>query len=212
MVAKRSARHERTQAINQARALVLTGPDELRARFAGLRAAALAEAVGALRPRPGDAADYALRVALRELGRRVEFLDAQIARLDELIVPLVTARAPGLPSLYGVGPDTAALLLIAAGDQPERLRSEAAWAHMCAVAPDPRLLGQDPPAPAQPRREPRGQPRPVAHRDHPDERPPRHPRLRQAEHRRRPAGEGDHPLPEAVRRPRGLPLPAWLTS
>src|SRR5690242_4484504 len=65
MVAKRSARHERTQAINQARALILTGPDELRARFAGLRAAALAEAVAALRPRPGDAADYSLRIALR---------------------------------------------------------------------------------------------------------------------------------------------------
>ena len=51
MVAKRSARHERTQAINQARALILTGPDELRARFGGLRAAALAEAVaGAAAP------------------------------------------------------------------------------------------------------------------------------------------------------------------
>ena len=65
MVAKRSARHERTQAINQARALILTGPDELRARFAGLRPAALAGAVAALRPRPGDAAGYPLRVALR---------------------------------------------------------------------------------------------------------------------------------------------------
>ena len=52
MVARRSARHERTQAINQARALILTGPDELRARFAGKRAAALAEAVAALRPAP----------------------------------------------------------------------------------------------------------------------------------------------------------------
>ena len=50
MVDGRSARHERTQAINQARALILTGPDELRARFAGLRAAALAEAVAALPP------------------------------------------------------------------------------------------------------------------------------------------------------------------
>jgi transposase len=69
----RSARHERTQAINRARALILAGPDELRARFAGLRAGALAEAVAALRPRPGDAAGYPLRVALRELGRRVEF-------------------------------------------------------------------------------------------------------------------------------------------
>ena len=67
MVAKRSARHERTQAINQARALILTGPDELRARFGGLRAAALAEAAAALRPRPGDAAEYSLRIALREL-------------------------------------------------------------------------------------------------------------------------------------------------
>jgi transposase len=120
MVAKRSARRERTQAVNQARALILTGPDELRARFAGKPAAALAEAVAALRPRPGDAAEYAVRVALRELGRRIEFLDAQIGRLDDLIVPLVTARAPGLPGLYGVGPDTAALLLIAAGDHPLR--------------------------------------------------------------------------------------------
>src|SRR5205807_4211816 len=49
--------------------------------------------------------------------------------------PLVAARAPGLLALHGVGPDTAALLLVAAGDHPERLRSEAAWAHLCAVAP-----------------------------------------------------------------------------
>jgi transposase len=142
MVAKRSARHERTQAINQARALALTGPDELRVRLAGKRAAAFAEAIAALRPRPGGAADYSLRVALRELGRRVQFPGDQIARLDELIVPLVTARAPGLLSRYGVGPGTAALLLVAAGDEPERLRSEAAWAHMCAVAPIPASPGK----------------------------------------------------------------------
>jgi transposase len=142
MVAKRSARNERTQANGQARALILTGPDELRARFAGHRAAALAAGIAALRPRPGDAAEYAVRVALREPVRRVEFPGAQIERLDDLIVPLVTVRAPGLLGLYGVGPDTAALLLIAAGDRPERLRSEAAWAHMCAVAPIPASSGK----------------------------------------------------------------------
>ena len=142
MVAKRSACRERTQAINQARALILTGPDELLTRLAGKRAAALAEAAAALRPRPGDAAEYSVRVALRGLGRRVGFPGAQIGRLDELIVPLVAVRAPGLLSLYGVGPDTAALLLIAAGDHPERLRSEAAWAHMCAVAPIPASSGK----------------------------------------------------------------------
>src|SRR5690348_5763506 len=142
MVAKRSARNERTQAVNQARSLIVTGPDDLRARFARHSAAALAEAIAALRPRPGDAAQYAVRIALRELGRRVEFLDGQLDRLDDLIIPLVTARAPGLPRLYGVGPDTAALLLIAAGDRPERLRSEAAWAHLCAVAPIPASSGK----------------------------------------------------------------------
>jgi transposase len=142
MVAKRSARAERTQTINQARALILTGPDDLRDRFAHHTAAALVAGAAALRPRPGDAAGYATRVAVRELGRRAEFLEDQIARLDELIVPLVTARASGLLGLYGVGPDTAALLLVAAGDHPERLRSEAAWAHLCGVAPIPASSGK----------------------------------------------------------------------
>jgi hypothetical protein len=44
--------------------------------------------------------------------------------------------------LYGAGPDTTALLLVAAGDHPERLRSEAAWAHLCAVAPIPASSGR----------------------------------------------------------------------
>jgi transposase len=85
---------------------------------------------------------YAIQVALRELGRRVQFLDAQQNRLDELISPLVTARAPGLLALHGVGPDTAALLLVAAGDHPERLRSESSWAHLCGVAPIPASSGK----------------------------------------------------------------------
>jgi transposase len=126
MAAKRSARSERTQTINQARALVLTGPDDLRARFARHTVAALVAGLA----------------SLRELGRRAEFLDGQIERLDELIIPLVTARAPSLLALHGVGPGTAALLLIAAGDHPERLRPEAAWAHLCAVAPIPASSGK----------------------------------------------------------------------
>ena len=142
MVAKRSARAERTQTINQARALILTGPDDLRARFSQHAPADLVAELAALRPRPGDVVGYATRVAVRELGRRAGFLDRQLGRLDELIVPLVTARAPGLLAFYGVGPDTAALLLVAAGDHPERLRSEAAWAHLCAVAPIPASSGK----------------------------------------------------------------------
>ena len=142
MVAKRSARSERVQTINQARALVVTGPDDLRTRFARHTAAGLVSGLASLRPRPGDVVGYATRIALRELGRRAEFLDAQLERLDELIAPLVAARAPSLLALHGIGPDTAALLLVAAGDHPERLRSEAAWAHLCAVAPIPASSGK----------------------------------------------------------------------
>ena len=142
MVAKRSAAGERTRTINQARALLLTGPDDLRARFAKHAPAALVAAIASLRPRPGDVAGHATRVALRELGRRAVFLDGQLERLNELIFPLVTARAPGLLALFGIGPNTAALLLIAAGDHPERLRSEAAWAHLCAAAPIPASSGK----------------------------------------------------------------------
>jgi transposase len=142
MVARRSATGERTRAINQARALLLTGPDDLRARFTRHAPAALAAGIAGLRPRPGDTPGYATRIALRELGRRAGFLDGQLERLDELIVPLVAARAPGLLALHGIGPHTAALLLIAAGDHPERLRSEAAWAHLCAAAPIPASSGK----------------------------------------------------------------------
>ena len=73
MVARRSAAGERTRTINQARALVLTGPDDLRARFARHKPAALIAELAALRPRPGDVAGHAVRIALRELGRRAQF-------------------------------------------------------------------------------------------------------------------------------------------
>jgi transposase len=142
MVARRSATGERTRTINQARALVLTGPDELRTRLTRHTAAGLIGEIASLRPRPGNTVGYATRIALRELGRRAEFLDGQLERLDEQIVALVTARAPGLLALYGIGPHTAALLLITAGDHPERLRSEAAWAHLCAAAPIPAPSGK----------------------------------------------------------------------
>ncbi len=142
MVAKRTARAQRTQTINQARALIITGPDDIRERFTGHGPAGLVAGLAALRPRPGSMVRYHTLLSLRELGRRAQYLDGQLARLDELIVPLVTARAPGLLALYGVGPDTAAVLLIAAGDHPGRLRSEAAWAHLCGTAPIPASSGK----------------------------------------------------------------------
>jgi transposase len=142
MVARRSARRDRTATINQMRALVATAPDSLRARFAKHSTAHLVADAAAMRPRGGDTVDHATRVALRELGRRALYLAAEIDRLDTRIAPLLAERAPGLLVLPGVGPDTAATLLIAAGDHPDRLRSEAAWAHLCGVAPIPASSGK----------------------------------------------------------------------
>ena len=73
MVAKRSARSERTQATGQARALIVTGPEDLRARFAAHATADLVTSLASLRPRPGAIVGYHTRIALRELGRRAEF-------------------------------------------------------------------------------------------------------------------------------------------
>jgi transposase len=142
MVAKRSARGERTRSVNQARSLVVTGPDDLRARFEHHSTNDLAAQLAALRPRPGDVVGYATRVALRELGRRAEFLADQIDYLDQLLLPLIELHAPSLLEMYGIGPYVAAILIIAAGDHPDRLRSEAAWAHLCGVAPIPAGSGK----------------------------------------------------------------------
>ena len=78
---------------------------------------------------------FATKTALSLLGRRVLVLDEERERLKILLTDLVTATAPELLELHGIGIDTAATLLVTAGDNPERIRSESAWAHLCGVAP-----------------------------------------------------------------------------
>ena len=125
-------------------------------------------------------------------------------RLDELIIPLVTARATGLLTLHGVGPETAALLLVTAGDHPDRLRSEAAWAHLCGTAPIPASSGK-----RTRHRLNRGGDRQANHAlwriviTRMSSHPPTRAYVSPAHHRR-PVEERDHPLPQALRRPRNL--------
>lgn len=69
-------------------------------------------------------------------------LDEELDRINVLLEGLVTAAAPQLLDLHGVGPDTAATLLVAAGDNAERIRTEAAWANLCGVAPLPASSGR----------------------------------------------------------------------
>jgi transposase len=96
----------------------------------------IAKKAAVMRPNPeGDPVVFATKTALRILGRRVLELDAERKQLDKLLDAYVADTAPGLLELYGVGKYSAATLLIAAGDNPERLRSEAAWARLCGVSP-----------------------------------------------------------------------------
>jgi transposase len=136
LIAKRSARDTRIMCLNQIRHLGFTGPDELRERLRGVSRRRLAHAAAALRPTAGgDAVTQETKLALQTLGRRVLDLNATTARIDEQLALLVQATAPSLCALDGVGVDTAAILIVAAGDNPQRLRSEAAFAHLCGVAP-----------------------------------------------------------------------------
>jgi len=109
---------------------------KLRSRFKGLSVDDLVSQAAAMRPRRnGDGVLYATNVAMASLGRRIVALEEEIAGLDELIALRVRQTAPKLLELFGVGTDTAAALLVAAGDNPERLHSEAAFAHLCGVSP-----------------------------------------------------------------------------
>jgi transposase len=136
LVAHRSGRDARIKCLNQLRHLGFCAPDDLRERFRGIPVGSLARDAGALRPNPnGDAVIYATKLAMQTLGRRVLDIDADCARLRDELAALVKATAPSLLDLAGVGVHTAALLLVAAGDNAERITSEAAFAHLCGVAP-----------------------------------------------------------------------------
>ncbi|HYA45525.1 MAG TPA: transposase [Acidimicrobiales bacterium] len=141
VVAKRPARDTKT--MNQIRHLGFTAPDELRERLAGVSRKDLAATAASLRPREnGDQVAFATKTALCVLGRRVLALDAEKEHLGDLLAKLVEKTAPELLGLYGVGVDTAAALLVAAGDNPGRIRSEAAWAHLCGATPIPASSGK----------------------------------------------------------------------
>jgi transposase len=143
LVARRSARDVRIKYLNQIRHLSFTAPDELREQLRGVSRDRLARTAAALRPRAGsDTVTYATKLSIRTLGRRVLALEADGVRLDQLLDTLVHRSAPSLLEVYGVGVHTAAILLVAAGDNPHRLRNEAAFAHLCGVAPLPASSGK----------------------------------------------------------------------
>jgi len=133
--ADRSARHARVKALNQMRALLLTGPDELRQQFRGTTVFRLVRGAAKLRPGDPTTPTGATKYALRILAKRVLELETELADLKVILKTLVTGTAPELVARHGVGTETAGALLVAAGDNPERLRDERAFAHFCGVSP-----------------------------------------------------------------------------
>ena len=142
-IARSSAVKARTQTINQIRALLVTAPAALREHYAGMTRTALIRTLAAVRPGT-DLTDpvNAAKTALRHLARRHQNLDREITELDTQILPLVRHANPTLLAIYGLGPETAGQLLATAGANPERLTSEAAFAHLCGVAPKPASSGR----------------------------------------------------------------------
>jgi transposase len=138
--ALRAARHSavkaRSQAANQLRGLLVTSPETLRRHLRRLSIKELVTVAARFRPgpAPGDV-QTATKFALRSVARRYQQLSEEIAELDERLGRLVAEAAPGLVSLPAIGTNHAATLLIVAGDNPERLRSEASFASLCGVSP-----------------------------------------------------------------------------
>src|SRR5215217_3566693 len=134
--ARRSAVKARTQAANLLQGLRVTAPEHLLKRLRGLSTKELVSVAARFRPGndPEDV-EAATRFALRSVARRYEVLSEEIAELDAHLDRLVAQAAPELVSLPGIGTDSAATLLIVAGDNPQRLRSEASFASLCGVSP-----------------------------------------------------------------------------
>jgi transposase len=143
MVARRSARSQRIETLNQLRHLIFTGPEDIRVRFKDRYKTGLITEVAKMRPGTGsDPVLFTTQMTMRGLARRIQMLNTEIKSLDARLVELVNDTAPMLVGLYGVGIETAATLLVTAGDNPQRLHSEKSWAHLCGACPIPTGSGK----------------------------------------------------------------------
>ena len=141
-IVKNSAMKARTQAMNQMEALIVTAPLELRNQLVGLHVSRLVARCARFRPSHLSTPTGAAKYSLRPLARRHGQLTSEIDGIATEMLRLTAEAAPALVGLFGIGPDTAATLLVTAGGNPERLRSEAAFASLCGVNPIPASSGR----------------------------------------------------------------------
>ncbi|ROQ78285.1 transposase [Streptomyces sp. CEV 2-1] len=130
-LAKESAVKARTQALNQLKAVLMSIDPDLRELLTRLSNPALVATCAAL-----DIGDRGEAVfTMRLLARRVQYLSDEVKELTRRTTRAVRSCRPELLDLVGVGPDSAAVLLIAAGDNPDRITDEASFAALCGVSP-----------------------------------------------------------------------------
>ena len=134
-VARRSAVKAKTQAINQLRALLISAPQEIRQRLLKEKTIDCVRGCSRLRSLGSTPLLRTLTATLSLLAKRWLALNDEIQILDAMLERLTTQYAPRLREKFGIRPQTAAVLFAVAGDNPERLKSEASLAALCGVSP-----------------------------------------------------------------------------
>jgi transposase len=143
-VGRRGAVKARTAALNQLHGLIASAPETIRAELTDLSGPALVDRCATLTIDDTRLTDpvHATKAALCAIATRIQALTAEIAHADKWLRPAVAKTAPRLSALHGAGPEVAGQLLTTAGDNPHRLRSETALAHLCGAAPIPASSGR----------------------------------------------------------------------
>ena len=204
-VVRDTAIKARSAAMITLKTLLVNAPGTIRETLEPLTDRVLIDRCAALRP--GDIIDprASVKHALRALAARWRTLSAEIRNHDAVLDNITKEAAPTLRGAFGIGPDSAAEMMIVAGDNPTRIRSEAAFAKLCGACPIPCIERNHEPAPALPRRPPSSQRGALPNRARPHALSPADHRLRLPTHRRGLVDERHHPLSEALRRSGGLP-------
>ena len=154
LVARRWATKARTQAANQIHSVIVGAPEPVKHQLKGLNLRARVAVCARWRPGQAQTTAAYAKKALRHLARRYQTLNAEITQLERDIRRLCARANPALLAATGVGPDTAAALLVAAGDNPGRMKTEAVLRGAVRHQPCPGIIRTDHTASSQPGRQP----------------------------------------------------------
>lgn len=143
-VAYEGALKARGAAKNSLHALVVAAPDHMREKLRTLSTKELVSTCASFRITKASSlsVEQATKISLRLIAKRIEELDTEVRELDALIDAMTLEIAPTTRSLPQVGPQCAAALILCAGSNPDRLKSEASFSALCGTSPVPVSSGR----------------------------------------------------------------------